>query len=69
MKVICIDDYDLSGRKVKLTPGKIYDVYLHLDHNESWAITNDDGIQRWYYNDVLMPLEKWREIRLKELGI
>jgi hypothetical protein len=69
MKVICIDDHDLNGRKVKLTPGKIYDVDLHLDHNESWAITNDDGIKRWYYNDVLMTLEKWREIRLKELGI
>ena len=69
MKVICIDDYDLNGRKVKLTPGKIYDVDLHLDHNESWAITNDAGIKRWYHDDVLMPLEKWREIRLKELGI
>jgi hypothetical protein len=22
-----------------------------------------------YYKDVVMPLEKWREIRLKELGI
>jgi hypothetical protein len=69
MKVICIDDYDLAGRKVKLTPGKIYDVYLHLDQNDSWAIKNDAGIKRWYYNDVLMPLEKWREIRLKELDI
>ncbi len=67
MKVICIDDCDLNGREVRLTPGKIYDVDLY--HNESWAITNDAGIKRWYYNDVLMPLEKWREIRLKELGI
>jgi len=69
MKVICINDHYLDGRKVKLTPGKIYDSYLHLDHNESWAITNDAGIKIWYYNDVLMPLEKWREIRIKELGI
>ena len=69
MKVICIDDYDLAGRQVKLTPGKIYDVYLNLNHNESWAIKNDAGITRWYYNDVLMPLEKWREEQLKELGI
>ena len=38
-------------------------------NNESWAIKNDAGIKRWYYNDVLMPLEKWREIRLKELDI
>ena len=67
MKVICLDDYDLNGRKVRLTPGKIYDVDLY--HNESWAITNDAGIKRWYYKDVLMPLEKWREIRLKELDI
>ncbi len=69
MKVICLNDYDLSGRKVRLTPGKIYDVDLHLDHNESWAITNDAGIKRWYDKDVLMPLEKWRERKLKELGI
>ena len=26
LKVVCIDDYDLEGRKVKLTPGKIYNV-------------------------------------------
>lgn len=73
MKVICIDDYDLDGRKVKLTPGKIYNVDLRSDSPESWVVTNDTGIQRWYYNDVLMPLEKWREIirdqKLKELGI
>jgi len=69
MKVICIDDYDLDGRKVKLTPGKIYNVDLRSDSPESWVVTNDIGIQRWYYNDVLMPLEKWREIQLNELGI
>jgi hypothetical protein len=74
MKVICIDDYDLNGRTVKLTPGKIYDVYkqngVYLVHfNKSWVVTNDSGIERWYHDDVLMPLEKWREIRLKELGI
>lgn len=73
MKVICIDDYDLNGREVKLTPGKIYNVDLHSDETlnigEAWVVTNDDGIQRWYYNDVLMPLEKWREIQLNELGI
>jgi hypothetical protein len=75
MKVICIDDYDLAGRKVKLTPGKIYNVdsnkngYLFDKDKGAWVVTNDAGIQRWYYKDVLMPLEKWREIRIKELGI
>ena len=75
MKVICIDNIQSDGRTVKLTPGKIYDVDSHYDleeghiDREAWVVTNDTGIQRWYYNDVLMPLEKWREIRLKELGI
>jgi len=79
MKVICIDDHDLNGRTVKLTPGKIYDVYkqngAYLVHFNkdcegiSWVVTNDSGIERWYHDDVLMLLEKWREIRLNELGI
>jgi hypothetical protein len=69
MKLICIDDYDLDGRKVELTYGKIYNVDLHSEDGEAWVVTNDAGMQRWYYNDVLMPLEKWREIQLKELGI
>ena len=77
MKLICIDDYDLDGRKVELTHGKIYNVDftlgrpLHYEDNreDAWVVTNDAGMQRWYYNDVLMPLEKWREIKLKEIGI
>ena len=68
MKVICIDDHDVDGFKVELTPGKIYDVrYHHKNREEAWAIKNDAGIQRWYYNDVLIPLEKWREKRLNEI--
>lgn len=77
MKLICIDDYDLNGRKVELTYGKIYNVDftlgrpLHYEdtREDAWVVTNDVGMQRWYYNDVLMPLEKWREIKLKEIGI
>ena len=67
MKLICIDDHDLDGRKVKLTPGKIYNAVSHSA--AAWSVTNDAGVPRLYYNDVLMPLEKWREIQLKELGI
>jgi hypothetical protein len=74
MKVICIDDHDLDGCEVKLTPGKIYNVYnqngyLFDKDKRAWVVTNDVGIERWYYGDVLMSLEKWREIQLKELGI
>lgn len=67
MKLICIDDHDLNGRKVKLTPGKIYNAYAHSA--AAWSVINDAGEPRGYYNDVLMPLEKWREISLSEIGI
>ena len=67
MKLICIDDHDLNGRKVKLTPGKIYNAYAHSA--VTWSVINDAGVPRVYYNDVLMPLEKWREISLSEIGI
>jgi len=79
MKVICIDNIQSDGRTVKLTPGKIYDVYkrngVYLVHFNkdcegiSWVVTNDSGIERWYHDDVLMPLDKWRDNQLKELGI
>ena len=37
--------------------------------NTTLGISNDDGIPSWYFEDVVMPLEKWRELQLKELGI
>lgn len=75
MKVICIDNIQSDGRTVKLTPGKIYDVYkrngtyLKDYEGSSWVVTNDFGIERWYHEDVLMSLDKWRDNQLKELGI
>ena len=67
MRVICIDNIQSDGCTVKLTPGKIYDVYDYESNN--WAVTNDSGTVRWYHNDVLMPLDEWRDNQLKELGI
>jgi hypothetical protein len=85
MKVVCIDDYTLSGgRKINgLTTGKIYDAideskteYKTLDSNtirinkaSTYKIIDDNGQPTWYNDDVLMPLEKYRELKLKELGI
>lgn len=75
MKVICIDDYDLSGKDVCLTAGKIYDV-IKTYHNPSSVYVpeiiytiDDDGNQRWYGADLFVPLQKWRELRLNELGV
>ena len=73
MKVICIDSIQSDGRIVKLTPGKTYDVYkengVYLKDCNSWVVKNDFGIARWYHEDVLMSLDKWRDKKLKELGI
>ena len=66
MKVICIDNH-LDRDELDLTQGKIYDVIQ--TSVEMYLIKDDSGDRCWYYNDVLMPLEKWREIRLKELNI
>ena len=31
-------------------------------------VTNSNDVN-WFNDEVLMPLEKWRELQLKELGI
>jgi hypothetical protein len=72
MKVVCIDDYTLSGcKKIKgLTVGKIYDV-VDFIYSSPWVsqIVDDNGEKHWYNDEVLMSLEKYRELQLKELGI
>lgn len=74
MKVVCIDDYTLSsGKKIDgLTVGKIYDAHSKspLDRSGySYRIVDDNGNSNWYNDDVLMSLDKYRELKLKELGI
>ena len=75
MKVVCINDYNLSsGEKIfGLTVGKIYDITDSLIPKNirfsPWEIIDDNGNCNWYNDSVLMPLEKYRELKLKELGI
>jgi len=72
MKVVCIDDHTLSsGKKIfGLTVGNIYDV-IDFSHSSPWVsqVIDDNGLLNWYNDIVLMPLEKYRELKLKELGI
>lgn len=70
MKVVCIDDYTLSsGKKINgLTVGKIYDADCDITES-TYLITDDNGQPTWYSDDVLMSLEKYRELKLKDLGI
>ena len=74
MKVVCIDDHTLSSGKkiVGLTVGKIYDAHSDISGytlGVAYRIVDDNGHIHWYIDDVLMPLEKYRELKLKELGI
>ena len=72
MKVVCIDDHTLSsGKKIDgLTVGKIYEV-IDFTQSSPWIyeIIDDNGQPTWYNDSVLMPLEKYRELKLNELGI
>lgn len=72
MKVVCIDDYTLSsGKKIDgLTVGKIYEV-IDFTQSSPWIyeIIDDNEQPTWYNDSVLMPLEKYRELKLNELGI
>ena len=72
MKVVCIDDHTLSsGKKIDgLTVGKIYEV-IDFTQSSPWIyeIIDDNGQPTWYNDSVLIPLEKYRELKLNELGI
>jgi hypothetical protein len=54
-----------------ITPGKIYHVIDKFAIGElyTYFIIDDSGIGRWYDDDFLIPLEKYREDKLNELGI
>ena len=72
MKVVCIDNTTLtSGKLIKgLTVGKIYDVIDFIHSSPSVTqIVDDNGNKVWYNDEVLLPLGKYRQLKLKELGI
>ena len=63
-----------SGKKIDgLTVGKIYDItdFVQFVQSSPWIyeIIDDNGQPTWYNDSVLMPLEKYRELKLNELGI
>jgi hypothetical protein len=79
MKVICIDDSDTYG----ITFGKVYtlistnnnpeDYSLPKElHNIFWLslhITDDNGVNRFYFKSKFISLEEHRETILNNLGI
>jgi hypothetical protein len=79
MKVVCIDNNTLSGKLIKGLTGKTYDIdlmgetseqyYDKDDTNNVYRIVDDSGQKNWYNDEVLLPLGKYRDLKLKELGI
>ena len=76
MKIVCVDNCLLiDGFKTSnLTPGKVYDSYSEDDWASDYGverilIVNDKGVKEWYNNELFIPLRKYRELRLNEIGI
>lgn len=68
MKVVCIDNITV-GKKIKgLTISKKYDLIRFSPPNH-YLIYDDDSEPAWYNDNILMPVEKYRERQLNELGI
>ena len=63
-KVVCINSY------LNIKYGKVYD---HIDYDEGIApyisIIDDTCKEFAYLKSFFISLEKWREDKLKELGI
>ena len=73
MKVVCITKvYNLTLDKTYVVIDDPYLIFrsgiLH-GHSGIYLIINDMGQPTWCNDDILMPLEKWRESKLIELGI
>ncbi len=67
MKVVCIKN-TYKGTHMDLTYGKAYEVIDRvLLQNDTYQITNDKGALAWYDREVAMPLDEWREEKLKEI--
>jgi len=62
-----------NQRHTNLTPGKIYDVINHFviedGTREVYLIFDDKGGSHFFNDDILIPLEKYRESKLNQLGI
>jgi len=67
MKVVCINNTKDGVKVSNLTKGKVYDS-LNINKYRI-VIVNDKGVKEWYNNELFIPLHKWRELRLNELGV
>ena len=69
MKVVCANE-TYKGHSMDLTLGKAY--VVHDQHpfqinDQMYQIVDDKGALAWYDREVAMPLDEWREEKLKEI--
>ncbi len=81
MKLMCISNKWESdeNRQYDITIGKVYeDLFDIIDDSNNrvkkgtfgkYIVTNDKGRTSTYGDKSFMPLDKWREEKLKEIGI
>jgi hypothetical protein len=68
-KIVCVNNKPIEGHSDKiqnLTIGDIYETYDRPDYNDVCVI-NDLGNEVNYYSGRFLPLEVWRERKLKKL--
>ncbi len=68
MKVVCITE-DIF---FNLTYGKVYEVIEQLSitiTSDHYRIIDNNGTLVWYDNEVVIPMDEWRNKQLNELGI
>ena len=72
MKVVCTHE-TYKGHRMYLTYGKVYEVIEQLSISplarDHYRIIDNNGTLVWYDNEVVIPIDEWRNKQLNELGI
>ena len=58
-----------ENTRLDITIGKVYDGVKEKEYKGRYLVTREDGSVRSYSNECVIPLDEWRESKLKELGI
>jgi flagellar basal body rod protein FlgF len=70
MKVVCNRVFKSQGLQYELTYGKVYDTLpssnMPLDE-DNWWIVNDRNQSEYYFKNIFVTIEEWREIQLNKL--
>lgn len=72
VRVVCINNEKIAGDgTLPITVGKIYEGTIESYDNGSlfYLIEDELGHRRSYYGTRFLTIERWREARLKEIGI